>query len=150
MQTVQRLHRSGVGIGPDRTIVEAAQVMERSGIGLLAIVDDGELVGVVTDRDLVRRGIAAGLDPDARIDAVMSSPVLTVDADSDLVEAYTTFGRHSVRRLAVVSGSRFVGVLSVDDLLVDLAANLTDLTAPLVAEIDAPHRERPPLVHAAP
>jgi len=55
-------------------------------------------------------------------------------------------GGGEIERSAGAAGD--VRVL-VDDLLVDLAANLTDLTAPLVAEIDAPHRERPPLVHTA-
>ena len=82
MQTIQRIHRSGVGVAPDRTIGDVARVMERSGIGLVAVLDDDELVGVVTDRDLVRRGLARNLPVDSRIDAVMSSPVLTIDADA--------------------------------------------------------------------
>lgn len=149
MQTVQRLHRSGVGVAPDRTITHVAKVMERSGIGLVAVIDDGQLLGVVTDRDLVRRGLAAGLEPDCRIDAVMTSPVLTVSADADLAEAYATFGRHAVRRLAVIDGTRFIGVLSLDDLLVDLASQLGDLTAPLSAEISAPHHDRTGMLEAA-
>lgn len=141
MQTVERLRRSGVGISPDQTIVHAAQVMEQSGLGMLAVIEDGQLVGVVTDRDLVRRVLAAGRVVDGRIDSVMSSPVVTIDADADLVEATALFSRHSVRRLAVVDGTRFIGVLSIDDLLVDAATSLTDLTAPLAAEIDRPHRD---------
>jgi signal-transduction protein with cAMP-binding, CBS, and nucleotidyltransferase domain len=107
-------------------------------------------VGVVTDRDLVRRGLAAGLAADARVDAVMSTPVLTVDADADLAEVHRTFGRHAVRRLAVVDGEHFVGVISLDDLLVDLAEDLANLTAPLSAEIDSPHREHGSLIESAP
>lgn len=149
MQTVQRLRRSGVGIGPDRTIAHAAQVMEQSGIGLLAVIDGGRLVGVVTDRDLVRRGLATGLPADARVDAVMSTPVLTVDADADLEEVHLAFGRHAVRRLAVVDGEHFVGIISLDDLLVDLAEHLADLTVPLAAEIDSPHRDPGSLIEAA-
>lgn len=141
MQTQQRLRRSGVAVAPDRPIIDVANVMERSGIGFVAVLDGDDLVGVVTDRDLVRRGLAAGLPLDARIDGVMSSPVLTVDADSDLHEAFSTFRRHAVRRLAVVDQGRFVGVLSLDDLLVDMASDLVDLTAPLAAEIRAPHRD---------
>ena len=143
MQTQQRLHRSGIGVAPDRPISEVARLMEQSGIGFVAIIDDDRLVGVVTDRDLVRRGLAMGLDPDARVDGLMSAPVLTIDADSDLREAFKTFRRHAVRRLAVVDRGRFVGVLSLDDMLVDAAGDLVDLTAPLAAEIRQPHREQP-------
>jgi CBS domain-containing protein len=141
MQTIQRIRRSGVGVAPDRTIGEVARVMERSGIGLVAVLDDDQLVGVVTDRDLVRRGLARNLPVDSRIDAVMSSPVVTIDADSDLHEAFDVFRRHSMRRLAVIDNGRFVGVLSLDDLLVDAATDLTALVSPLARELVAPGRE---------
>lgn len=148
MQTVQRLQRSGVGVGPDRTIAHVAQVMEQSGIGLVAVVEDGIATGVVTDRDIVRRAVAAGLAADARVDSIMSTPVFTIDAEADLVEAHSAFRRHAVRRLVVVDGTHFVGVVSLDDLLVDVAANLADLTAPLAAEIDSPHRDPGSLVES--
>ena len=141
MQTIQRIHRSGVGVAPDRTIGDVAKVMERSGIGIVAVLDDDQLVGVVTDRDLVRRGLARNLPVDSRIDAVMSSPVLTIDADADLHESFDVFRQHPVRRLAIVDHGRFVGILSLDDLLVDAAADLAALVSPLAAEIVAPQRD---------
>ena len=70
MRTIDAVHRSGVGLGPERTIREAASVMEQAGVGSLAIIDDERLVGIVTDRDLVRRGLARGLPADARVDSV--------------------------------------------------------------------------------
>lgn len=146
MQTIQRLRRSGVGVAPDHTIGYVARVMERSGIGLVAVIDEGRLVGVVTDRDLVRRGLAAGLPADARVDAVMTSPVISIDADADLAEAHTVFAHAAIRRLAVVDGSHFIGVLSLDDLLLDVANSLLDLTSPLAAEIESPHHEPAGLV----
>ena len=141
MKAIQRIQRSGVAVTPDQTMYEVAKVMEQSGIGIVAVCDDDELVGVVTDRDLVRRGMARGLPVDGRIDAVMSSPVLTVDADVDLQDAYTVFQLHRVRRLAVLFEGRFIGVLSLDDLLVDAATNLVALVSPLAAEIAAPHHD---------
>ncbi len=117
--------------------------MEQSGVGSLAIVDGEKLVGLVTDRDLVRRGLARGLPDDARIDCVMSSPVITIDADADLNEAFDLFRSHMVRRLAVLSRSDFVGMLTVDDMIVDLAADLRALSRPvadqvLLAQHDSP------------
>lgn len=141
MQTISRLHRSGVGVTPDRTIADVAKLMEASGIGTVAVIDHETLVGIVTDRDLVRRGLARDMPPDSRIDAVMSSPVHTIDADTDIHEAVSTFGRHAVRRLAVVDDGRFVGVISLDDMLVDLASDLDDLTAPMAASIDSPEHD---------
>ena len=143
MRTIEAVRRSGVGIGPDRTIREAAAIMDQSGIGSLAVVEDGRLVGIVTDRDLVRRGLARGLPSDSRVDGLMTSPVITIDADDDLHKAYAMFRANAVRRLAVVREGRFVGTVSIDDLLVYLAADLSDLVRPVTAEILFSHRERP-------
>jgi CBS domain-containing protein len=135
------LRRSAVGIGPDRTVSDAAAVMEQAGVGALAVVEGERLVGVVTDRDLVRRALARGLAPDARVDGVMSAPVVTIDADADLHDAFALFRTHGLRRLAVTRGGDFVGMISVDDLLVDLAADLADLARPVTAEILFAHRD---------
>ena len=146
MQTISRLHRSGVGVAPDRTIADVAKLMNNSGVGSIAVLDDDRLVGVVTDRDLVRRGLACDLPPDARVDGVMTAPALTIEADAPLHDAVDAFSRHAVRRLAVVHRGRFVGMISLDDLLLDLAGDLRSLTAPLAAEIASPQRDSLPPV----
>ena len=143
MRTIEAVRRSGVGIGPERTIRDAAAIMEQSGVGSVAVLDDGRLVGIVTDRDLVRRGLARGLPSDSRVDGLMTSPVITIDADDDLHKAYAVFRSNAVRRLAVVREGQFVGTVSIDDLLVYLAADLSDLVRPVTAEILFSHRESP-------
>lgn len=141
MQTITALCRAAVTIDPSGTLRSAAALMERTNVGALAVVEDGRLIGMVTDRDIVRRGVAAGMAPDARIDAVMSSPAVTVDASADLSEAVTTFGTHPVRRLAVVHGDRLVGVLSLDDLLTRTSADLAALVRPITAESQFGHHD---------
>jgi CBS domain-containing protein len=141
MKTIDSLRRSGIGIEPQRSIAEAARVMEHTGVGCLAVVDGEHVVGIVTDRDLVRRGLARGLPPDARVDGAMSAPVVTIDADTDVHSAYGVFRTHAVRRLAVVRDGRFVGILSIDDLLVDLAADFSDLTRPVAGEVIFAHHD---------
>jgi CBS domain-containing protein len=133
MRTIEAVRRSGVGIGPDRTIREAARIMEQSGVGALAVIEGERLVGIVTDRDLVRRGLARDLPADARVDAVMTAPVVTIDADADLHDTFVLFRTHAVRRLALVRADQFVGMITVDDLLIDLAADLSDLARPVTA-----------------
>jgi CBS domain-containing protein len=71
----------------------------------------------------------------------MTAPVVTVGADADLHEAFSLFRRHGVRRLAVVRDERFIGMISIDDLLVHVASDLADLTRPVTAEILFAHRE---------
>jgi CBS domain-containing protein len=141
MRIIDGVRRSGVAIGPDRTVRDAAVIMEQAGVGSLAIVDGDRLVGIVTDRDLVRRVLARGLADDARIDGVMSAPVVTIDADADLREAFAVFRSHGLRRLAVVRNGAFAGMITVDDLLVNVAADLSDLARPICGEILFAHRD---------
>lgn len=144
MRAIDRIRRSGVGIAPGQTIREAAQVMEQSGVGTLAVIDTGRLVGVVTDRDLVRRAVARGLPLDVRVDSVMTTPAVTIDASADLHDAFDVFRTHALRRLAVVDrAGHFVGMISLDDLLIDLAGDLAALVRPLSVEIDTAHRDSP-------
>jgi CBS domain-containing protein len=73
----------------------------------------------------------------------MTSPVVTIDADADVHAAYALFQANAVRRLAVVSGDTFVGMLSIDDLLVELAGDLSDLSRPIAAEAIFGHHDHP-------
>ncbi len=143
MRSMDAVRRSAVAIRPDRTIREAAALMDEAGVGSLAIIDGDDLVGIVTDRDLVRRGLARGLSPEARVDGLMSAPVVTLSAEADLHDAFALFRSNAVRRLAIVQDGRFVGMLSVDDLLVDVAADLSDLVRPVTAEVLFAHRDSP-------
>lgn len=135
MRTVEMLHRSGVGVAPSRTIREVAMVMEQAGVGSVAVVDGDRLIGIVTDRDLVRRVLARGLEADARIDSVMTTPVITVGADDAMDVAFGLFATHGLRRLAVVREDSFVGMLTIDDLLVSVVEQLGSLARPITAEI---------------
>ena len=141
MRVFEVRRRSAVAVPSDATLRQAAALMEASGLGSLAVLDGDELVGIVTDRDLVRRGMARGMPDDARVDAVMSAPVITVDADADVREAMELFRANAVRRLAVLEDGRLRGVLSLDDLLVELAHQFDLLIHPVLAEIVTPHHE---------
>ncbi|MDQ6614658.1 MAG: CBS domain-containing protein [Actinomycetota bacterium] len=143
MRTTEAVRRPGVSIECRRTIRDAAQAMEHAGVGALAVIDGGHLVGIVTDRDLVRRGLAMGREPDARVDSVMSMPVVTIAADADVREAFPLFRTHALRRLAVVRGDTFIGMITVDDLLINLAGDLTDLARPVTAEVLFGHHDSP-------
>ncbi len=143
MRTIETLHRSGVAVTPETTIKAAAGVMEHAGVGALAVVDDDRLVGIVTDRDLVRRALARGLPPDSRVDGVMTAPVVTVDVNADVHSVFALLRTHAVRRIPVVRGRQFVGMLTIDDLIIELAGDLADLARPITAEALFAHRETP-------
>ena len=97
MRAIDGVRRSGVGVRPQRPIRDAAVIMDQAGVGSLAVIDDDRLVGIITDRDLVRRGLAQDLAATAAVEKVMTSPVVTIDADADLHSAFKLFRAHAVR-----------------------------------------------------
>jgi CBS domain-containing protein len=144
MYAADLIRRSVVGVRPDQTITEAAAIMDRAGVGALAIVDGDVLVGIVTDRDLVRRALARRLPYDARVDAVMTTPVVTIDADADAHEVYPILRTHALRRLPVTRDGRMVGMVSVDDLIIHLTSDLSDVARPITGEVLFAQRDYPP------
>ena len=121
---------------PSQSLVEAARAMREEDVGALPVVEAGRLVGVLTDRDIVTRAVAEGIDPATITVAEVASPeLITVSLDQDLHEALRLMSRHQVRRLPVVSGQRLVGIVSQADIvtLVD-----TESAATTVAEISEP------------
>ena len=143
MRVSEAIRRSAVAVAPDYTIQKTAEIMNQTRLGALAVIDEDRLVGIVTDRDLVRRGLAQRLPSDARVDATMSAPVVTIDADADVHDAYALLRVNAIRRLAIVRGATFVGMITVDDLLINIAADLSDLARPVTAEVIFGHRDPP-------
>ena len=142
MRTIEAIRRSAVAVHTDQTVAEAAAAMDASGVGALCVIDGDRLVGIVTDRDLTRRALARKLPADARVDSVMTTPVLSIDADADLRDAFPLLRANAVRRLPVVrDGERLVGMITADDLLVDLVADLGDLVRPVAAEVLFGHHD---------
>lgn len=146
MKIVDFVLRQPVVIECDATVSQAAQTMARSGIGALIVTDHDRPVGIVTDRDIVTRAMAAGAAPDSRIDSFMTTNLIALDSHADLEDALHTFGHHAVRRLPVVDHDRVVGVVSLDDVLVSMASDLGNVTKVLAAQIMYPHAlDEPPV-----
>ncbi len=100
------------------SIYAAAQKMAQEGIGSIFIKREGEVIGIITETDLVRKVMANGLDPfTTAVEKVMSVPVLMIDSESSLVEANAQMDENHIRHLAVTEQGKISGVLSVRDLL---------------------------------
>jgi CBS domain-containing protein len=99
------------------TIVEAAKVMRGEDSGIAPIVDGDRLVGVLTDRDIVTRVIAAEKDPKVvKVEEIASLNLVTVDPDQDLEEALRLMAQHHVRRLPVVEeDGKLIGIIAHAD-----------------------------------
>ncbi len=127
-------HRSVVCGTPDMTAVEAAALMRQHHIGNVVVVDriDGDRrpLGVVTDRDIVVEVVAAGLDPvTVRLGDMMVGRLVTAEETTSYAETIRIMALHGVRRLPVVdSAGLLVGIVSVDDLLPQLASPLAALS----------------------
>jgi len=103
-------------IRPDMNAADAAGLMKSEDVGALPVVRDGELVGVVTDRDLVVRVLAERQDPRAiKVGDIATRSPLTVTPDMRLSEARQLMEKHRVRRLPVMKGEDLVGILSLGD-----------------------------------
>jgi CBS domain-containing protein len=96
------------------SIVDAAKLMRGEDAGIAPIVDGDRLVGVITDRDIAIRVVAAGRDPDAtKVEEIASWTLVTVDPDQELEEALRLMAEHEVRRLPVVEeDGRLVGIVA--------------------------------------
>ena len=99
------------------SIVDAAKVMRGEDAGIAPIVDGDRLVGVVTDRDIAVRVVAAGRDPkETKVEEIASSTLVTIDPDQDLDEALRLMAKHQVRRLPVVGeDGKLVGIVAQAD-----------------------------------
>jgi CBS domain-containing protein len=136
MRASKAVRRPPVTIPTGSSIAEAARMMDRLGIGALVVVDDERPVGIVTDRDLAIRGLGRQLPGSATVDRVMSRDLVTLPADAELHEAVTTFYRHPVRRLPLIDeDGRMVGMLTVDDLALDLVNDLGSLVRPIFGQV---------------
>ena len=138
------IRRSVVAVRPDQTLAEAASIMNSAGVGALVVVDGDRLAGIVTDRDLVRGGLARSLDPGTPVESVMTTGVVTVDADHDAHELYAVLRSHALRRLPVMHDAKLIGMISVDDLIIHLAADLSDLARPITGEVLFAQRDMAP------
>ncbi|MBB1511738.1 CBS domain-containing protein [Tessaracoccus sp. MC1627] len=113
-------------LAPTATLTEAAQQLRDLNVGSLPILDGDHLVGVVTDRDIVVRGIAEGLDPSsATVSEVATGAVVTVDVADDAEKVARIMGERQVRRVPVLDGGKLVGVIAQADVARDLDARTT-------------------------
>jgi len=134
-------------IDPDTTLKQAAQVMKEGDFGALPIRENNRLVGMITDRDIVVRGVAEGLDPNVtKVFEVASKGVLYCYDDQDAEEVAENMGDTQVRRLPVLNREkRLVGIIALGDLALSDGANAGDA---LMGISEHGHREATKREHA--
>jgi CBS domain-containing protein len=125
MTTAREIMTSGAECAKvDETVQEAARRMRELDVGALPICgSDNRLAGMLTDRDIVVRGVAEGKDlTTVKVGDFADGKPVTIGADDSIEEALATMSKHGVRRLPVIDGHDLVGVVSQ----ADIARNLPD------------------------
>jgi CBS domain-containing protein len=121
---------------PEQTICEAARIMSEIDVGALPVGENDKLVGMITDRDIAVRAVAADKPPSTKVRDVMSREVLYCYEDQDLDELAINMGDEQVRRMPVVNrDKRLVGIVSLGDLA---QTGNASTTGRVVADISTP------------
>ena len=112
-------HRRAVTIGPDDMVSEVAKKLVEHDRGALSVVDEkGRLVGIITERDLVRKCTAEGLScSSVRVGDIMTRSVVTGTLEDDTFYAINTMREKRVRHMPILDGEKVVGMISMRDLL---------------------------------
>lgn len=104
---------------PDMTAADAAGLMARLDVGVIPVAEGEELLGLVTDRDLVVRVIADRRDPtEVKLGEILTKSPVTVTPDTRVSEARDLMAEHRIRRLPVVKAEKLVGIISMGDIAV--------------------------------
>ena len=115
--------REPVCASPETSVRDAARRMSEEGVSALLLTDGESLVGIVTDRDLRQRCLAAGLAPDRPVSEIMTTALKTIGPDAQVFEAQLTMTRESIHHLPVVRDGRLIGLVASTDLIRHQSAN---------------------------
>ncbi|MDM5187182.1 CBS domain-containing protein [Bacillus sp. DX4.1] len=119
MTTVKELMSTDiVQCTPLDNVYEAAVKMKEEAVGMIPVVENNTVVGLVTDRDLVVRGIAEKHPGSNKITNVMTTDIVSVSPNDPIEKATELMARHQVRRLPVVENGQLIGMLALGDLAV--------------------------------
>lgn len=122
-----------VTVSPSAPITEAALSMREEDIGALVVVDDeGRPQGIITDRDIVVSVVANSKNPlEILVEEVMTKKLIVVQEDASIFEILKILAKNNIRRVPVMRRGKLVGIVSVDDLIVIITTELSNLALAL-------------------
>ncbi len=107
-------------VGKEATILDAAEIMRDNGIGSILIMDDAtkEVVGIVTEKDMVNKVVARNLLPlDVKVERIMTSPVITIQETAEIAEALESMAKYRIRRLLVLRDKEPLGLVTQENII---------------------------------
>jgi CBS domain-containing protein len=116
------------------TIAAAAGVMDQKLIGSVLVEEKGKVVGMVTERDILRKVVAKRLNAErTTIKDIMNAPLITIDAETDILDASNIIATRNIRRLILTEKNEIVGIVTASD----IAKNLKFVIAKKVVDISS-------------
>jgi CBS domain-containing protein len=117
----------------DLDVLSAAKRMGSANVGSLVIVSEGKPIGILTERDLVKKIVAQAVDPrTVQVGEIMCSPVVTIRPEADSREAAALMLKSGVKRLPVISNGKLVGIITDTDLVSGSSLGLSDVLSGLL------------------
>jgi CBS domain-containing protein len=118
-----------------KPVKDAARIMRDENVGALPVVDDGRLIGMITDRDIAVRVVAEGRDlGSTTVGDAHTDQLVTVQPEQDLDDALALMARYQVRRVPVTDGDRLVGILAQADVALDMKEKVTGEVVQAISE----------------
>jgi CBS domain-containing protein len=120
-----------VTVGMDQAVIDASKAMRDNDVGDVIVVEGDQLLGILTDRDIVVRVLAEGKSPNAPASEIATTELTTLSPDDDAVEAVERMRGEAIRRVPVVEDGRPVGIVSLGDLAQsrDPSSALSDISS---------------------
>jgi len=130
MSVLDHCRRTTCKVTKDASARRVARILRDEHVGSVFVVENDKPIGVVTDRDITVRVLAAGKDPDeCKAGEIMSSPAYTLPITAEIGEAAHAMRGHGVRRIAVVTADgKLFGIIAMDDLLIRFARQFSMLS----------------------
>lgn len=124
-----------IAIDKDGSVHEVAKIMSEKCIGCIVVTDKGVPVGITTERDILQRVVAKGLDASkVKMKEIMSKPLITVNGSMPIINAIRVMEKNNVRRLLVVEKGKLIGIVTQRDLLRVLAFHVMISFRPLLQQ----------------
>lgn len=124
MNSIQDImSKNVICVSSNQTVQEAAQLMSQHNIGSIPVVENGQLKGVLTDRDITLRTTAQGMDGNTPVSQVMTTNIVSGNPNMSLQEASQLMAQNQIRRLPVVDNNQLVGYVALGDLATNQMSN---------------------------
>jgi len=131
-----------VTVSPNKTLRDVSRLMDKEHVGAVLVKEDGKIIGILTEQDIVRKGVGSlGNPAQKKVREIMMRDLTTTTPDEDIFEALRIMRDYNIRHLPVMHGGKFVGLVTLKDIL-KIEPDLYEI---LVERIELREMERKPV-----